>query len=528
MRWNRSCTACKRRKIKCSKGQPCTYCERLHIDCIYLELAPRSGSAQRMSPASSNHSRDTNSRFVRIEALLTSLDLRLRECERQQGTTGNTAGDGHDVLRHRIHTAGPQHASDAQTSPCNTSSGREEVTALEDNVPTAGLRGTSANPLERQDGGISMSSMLFQRSLRVRIEELHPDRSHAIALWRVYKASVDPLLKIFHVATIEPLLTTALDDLANTSIELHALMLSIYYAAGTSMRYSVTPETLPFDERRKRFSVYERGVLQALEEADVLRAPSVMTLQALTLYLTCAQIHGQMPYIWPMAGLLLRLGMKVGLHRANEDLIGIEGDTQKRLWAALIALDFESSLATENDLMIDVSMYDMQLVALLEASHTHDAAIAAAPLPTDAFVAMLFPYSRLRIIKCMLDQSRRSRDPSTGTRVLLDSEAMHELDLVLVAVEQRCLQPAVSATAIAQFTAVACRIIIARLKIKAVERTRSVSVSTRSDGAHSALHDTYESLQQVLRTDPRYNCWAWILDTAGTPEFAEPSSNAVN
>ncbi|KAH6867857.1 nuclear protein, partial [Thelonectria olida] len=56
-----SCNACRRRKIRCDREQPCSYCSKFRLPCIYVR-APQGG--KKLSET------DLISRFERIEASL--------------------------------------------------------------------------------------------------------------------------------------------------------------------------------------------------------------------------------------------------------------------------------------------------------------------------------------------------------------------------------------------------------------------------------------------------------------------------
>lgn len=77
--------------------------------------------------------------------------------------------------------------------------------------------------------------VLGYRSSDVDLRKLHPLPSQIPFIWQVYVENVDPLVKILHIPTMNPIIRKIRSDMDNLPPGLEALMFSIYYAAITSL-----------------------------------------------------------------------------------------------------------------------------------------------------------------------------------------------------------------------------------------------------------------------------------------------------
>lgn len=77
--------------------------------------------------------------------------------------------------------------------------------------------------------------VLGYRSSDVDLRKLHPLPSQIPFIWQVYVENVDPLVKILHIPTMNPIIRKIRSDMDNLPAGLEALMFSIYYAAITSL-----------------------------------------------------------------------------------------------------------------------------------------------------------------------------------------------------------------------------------------------------------------------------------------------------
>ena len=112
----------------------------------------------------------------------------------------------------------------------------------------------------------------------------HPSRSYSIQLWRVYLHNVDPLTRFLHIPTTEAALYRAVNNPSGIEHDLSALLFSIYLAAVTSLPSAEAAQLLNRPKEEALIS-YKRGLEQSLAAAQFLDSPTMLSLQAMAIYL---------------------------------------------------------------------------------------------------------------------------------------------------------------------------------------------------------------------------------------------------
>lgn len=116
------------------------------------------------------------------------------------------------------------------------------------------------------------------------ILSLYPSRWQATQLWQNYLNNVDSLVKILHVPTVQPKLFAAINKLKDTPHDMSALLFSIYFAAVTSLR-SPDVQIILGQDRQAALSAYQRGLEVSLHMGSFLDSPTIVSLQAVAIYL---------------------------------------------------------------------------------------------------------------------------------------------------------------------------------------------------------------------------------------------------
>jgi hypothetical protein len=194
----RSCVACRKRKIKCDRDQPCRYCSRLGLECVYLDVKPK----EREAPTD-----DLGSRLERIEALLEGLNIKV-----SNSSLGDDPPDNYN------HPPVPLNRRDSETSPhtkasrngklvsdhdedgryvtCSFWTGLDEADAkktyhsFESSVPTS-----ESTPIATTNSPGDGSTIEAEARSR-RLLQLHPTVDQIFALWQLYLENVDPIFKL--------------------------------------------------------------------------------------------------------------------------------------------------------------------------------------------------------------------------------------------------------------------------------------------------------------------------------------------
>ncbi|KIH86491.1 hypothetical protein SPBR_08136 [Sporothrix brasiliensis 5110] len=196
----------------------------------------------------------------------------------------------------------------------------------------------------------------------------HPPKRQAIQLWNEYLHSVEPMNKVLHVPTAEVCVFTAIHSPEKTDPAFESLLFSIYYATVTSYQPGAY-QTAFGEDKAVALDRYRAGMERALVQARFLEAPSLPTLQALTLFLRMSRAHSPGQSIWVLYGMVVRLAQSIGLHRdgANFNLTPFESEMRRRVWGHMIKQDDRAS----EDHGIDIDLADTD-VDIQEALNVND------------------------------------------------------------------------------------------------------------------------------------------------------------
>ncbi|KAJ9202018.1 transcriptional regulator family: Fungal Specific TF [Paecilomyces variotii] len=167
-----------------------------------------------------------------------------------------------------------------------------------------------------------------------------PSRRQAMLLWQSYRNNVDPLIKVLHIPTLEPVIFAAINDIKHAPPDVTALLFSIYFAAVTSLG---SPEThiIVGHDRQSALQTYQRGLEVSLHMASFLDLPTIRSLQAMSIYQMCRRNISGGRSGWTLNGLLIRAAQSIGLHRDGEHfkLSPFECEMRRRLWWQIISTD---------------------------------------------------------------------------------------------------------------------------------------------------------------------------------------------
>jgi hypothetical protein len=298
-----SCASCRQRKIKCDKVQPlCTPCVRVGIECVYPSRKPT-----RRAPRTRQS--ELLERISRLESIVGKADpAMLEELDRLSQPKGSGAQpinvQDDTIMASRD---GPLAQSEiAQTATADTAArylSSEFWNNLCDEV--VGIKQALEEPSDPEDvedeveeesnesyegplAGVVLdipSGYLFGNpSYHDKDKSSHPPRDMVLRLWAIYLRNVDPLMKILH----RPTLTNELQLFANSSTRSlsasqHARLFSIYFAAVTTLSEEDCLRQLG-RSKQELASNYRLNTEKALAAADYLSQPTLISLQALTIY----------------------------------------------------------------------------------------------------------------------------------------------------------------------------------------------------------------------------------------------------
>lgn len=200
-------------------------------------------------------------------------------------------------------------------------------------------------------------------STSVDMDALHPQEQQAREFWDTYKENVDPLVKVLHIPTFEPIFFDAVADLKKVSRGLEPLLFAIYYGGVTSSTPEVCLERWG-EDRNTLLERYSFGLEQALARANFLYCDEIVILQAFVVYLILLRRNDAARKIWTLTGLVVRIAQTLGVHRdgSHFKLPPFEIEMRRRLWWQVCILDARSSEDHGCDPTIVEAQFDTKMV----------------------------------------------------------------------------------------------------------------------------------------------------------------------
>ncbi|KAH8880811.1 hypothetical protein GQ53DRAFT_813046 [Thozetella sp. PMI_491] len=373
-RIERSCALCHRRKVRCDKKLPCATCTRMGVLCCYPS---GSSAAPRKEKATIS---DIASRLAQLERTIVAISSDAPLKAEASGSGSSDADTSKWVEDHPESAAAPNRApSDKAPFGMLVQNGNNDAShyvneillsrVLEEEreiqsvlatprgygpeTPEGDGRTPSA-PLSF--GLLSLASYPRPRQADFGADaSLHPRKWQAVRLLQVYVQNVDALSKIIHIPSAQVTIYAAIDDPENAAPDVRSLMFAIYFAAITTL----TPEeVMNILEQEKVASLdqFRNGLEISLAAADILDRPSVMSLQALALYLQNARAHTMGRPLWVVNGVAIRLAQSLGLHRdpSRFGLPPFEVEMRRRLWWHIVTHDCRA----QEDHGLDINCVD--------------------------------------------------------------------------------------------------------------------------------------------------------------------------
>ncbi|MCJ1381710.1 hypothetical protein MMC17_004821 [Xylographa soralifera] len=380
----RSCTTCRKRKVRCDKRHPCSNCHKAGIECIF----PRPGRAPRRSKKPPDS--ELLARLRRLEGVVQSLG---KGADGEDLASDENQRLNHDESEEPLYELGQPPGSKKRIEASDNSTGLEkemgrlfvgdgksryvsnsfwanlttEVAEMhniimdssdeEDDNPTPELNPSSSHSRQNH------TTFIFgYSSTMITLRILHPLKDQIPIYWELYKENVDPLIRLLHRPTVERLVLKAGQNLDRLDKATEALMFAIYLATVTSL----TPEqcqSLLQQDKEIAVQRYRFGAEQALARAGFLETNELMVLQAFTLFLVSARRYDDGRFVWTMTGLATRIANAMGIHRdgAQFGLDPFETEMRRRLWWQVCTLDIRASEDQNSDPTITEQSFDTKI-----------------------------------------------------------------------------------------------------------------------------------------------------------------------
>ena len=311
-----SCTLCRRRKVKCDRGVPCSNCARGGAECVpsILSQAPRGRQGGRKRRTD----RELLERIAKLEGLVKNVEGNSDEYETnprrmnsmppvhgKEGSLQDVVSDAYDQSNGssngatgiRNQTSGSGLDRYLGTSFWVTLS--EEINGLKDVLNDSSDeedeaedgKSSALSPEQQQLQQTSDSGFVLSSTNPVQSPDM-PSPLQLYTFCEIYLTNVDPVLKILHAPSLRKYLQEGAGELdcSPGPRGLEALKFAICYAATLSMSDGECSHRIG-ENRGILMAKYRAGTELALAKADFVNTVEMSTLQAMTIYLviTCFQ-----------------------------------------------------------------------------------------------------------------------------------------------------------------------------------------------------------------------------------------------
>lgn len=193
------------------------------------------------------------------------------------------------------------------------------------------------------------------------LDEFRPLPSQVPFLINTFSENVNYFAQLVHVPSLTKMMHGTRGSRLTPPNE--ALVFSIYYAAVTSMEDDDVLAN--FGSTKADLNLrYRLGFERALAMADFLNAPDLTLVQALAVFLCLARRHDSPRFVWMMAGLVIRMGQAIGLHRDGshfKHLSPFDVEMRRRVWWSLCNIDARASEDQGTDFTISIGSFDTKM-----------------------------------------------------------------------------------------------------------------------------------------------------------------------
>ncbi|PWY78313.1 hypothetical protein BO70DRAFT_430218 [Aspergillus heteromorphus CBS 117.55] len=371
-----SCEACRLRKVKCDKLNPCTNCQRLGTRCVPVERArlPRGRSGRLATERPADSDVNLKDRVSKLEGIIRDLARGGSQSSARAILSAAAASEGaaeQHQHQHQHQRESSRERSSEGENPRGEGAGRaqppdtylgssfwanllNEVPDVHPNErPGDGSSAESSHP-RNYHRLLSMASGVGESTNREQPGALHIH--HQLA--RIFVERVDPLCKILHRPSLKSFLVEGKPylDYEMGHLAPSALAYSIYYAASCSLSDEESMRVFGIS-KATMVARYQKEAESALARADFIITNDLTVLQAYVLFLLALRSQDQSRRMWTMLSLALRIAQALSLHIPNPPfpVRPFERQLRRRLWLAIGFLDIQASMDRASEPMMQAS-----------------------------------------------------------------------------------------------------------------------------------------------------------------------------
>ncbi|KAL4902012.1 hypothetical protein BDW74DRAFT_187023 [Aspergillus multicolor] len=441
-----SCVECRRRKIKCDRQRPCSYCVKVRINCKY--------------PASrrDNLNKETRDDVAVLESKVLALEKRLAEFEGH--VSGKDRTSSTLTARNRGDTA-------VQTRLFSQASGR--------------------NTLDGHSTSRTGPMTLVKAQAPIDMDVYRPPPQTVAVLWQIYLDVVDPVFKIFHVPSVQKLVTKAIRQREKLDLASECLLFVIYYAAIAALIPSACMSELG-EERSPLLRRYGL-VITARNDPDG-------------------------PDVYALTGLATGMALKMRLNQdpESEGYPPFECEMRRRLWWQLFTLDIRVAEDRCSEPCIVESSFNTRLPGNITDSNLHPA-MRRRPVSEAGRTEMLYSLVRFEgsyFARQMVFSARFKE--SNGYTHLSQEESCQAIELFRDRIEKQYLDYCDEGIPIDRVTVQSMRLVLDKLKLTVLDQPGMREAISREERKQRRQY-WMKILQgaEELRSDEAGAKWLWLF-----------------
>ncbi|KFZ07801.1 hypothetical protein V502_09747 [Pseudogymnoascus sp. VKM F-4520 (FW-2644)] len=465
-----SCLECRRRKIKCDRSLPCSYCVKVKVQCSY---PPPSVTSQ--NTESKTAGTDVVARIERIEQTLESFDQGLSQIRQiLQAKSSSPVGDrsyAHDIV-HQPHEIG-------------------------------------YGDIELHEG---LAWLYKEDELNSTFQPLHPPSELISFIWQTYLERVEPVLKIFHVPTVQKQIVDFIRDQGFLDPPTKCVLFAIHYASVITM----TAEECQagFNEgKHELLKRYRIGVENSLSKAKLRESMDMTVLQAFAIYLITGRHDDKGPDVRASIGTAIGIAFKIGLHcdGAALGMTPFQVEMRRRLWWQIYILDIRIAEDRGVDPLILDSWFNTRLPSNVN-DVSLDFEMQEPPPTTQGRTEMLFTLLRLEVSNFSRRVVFSDRFCSDNSYPILSaSQKCKAIDLFKERVEMQYLSHCDKGIPIDFITAASSRLILVKLKLTLSKPRERQDQAVLIQKNFRMICVEVLQLARTLRSYEKCRQWLWIF-----------------
>ncbi|KAH9910114.1 fungal-specific transcription factor domain-containing protein [Xylariomycetidae sp. FL2044] len=322
-----ACVLCQNRKIKCDRNSPCANCIKANVTCTPSTPAP---ARKRRRP-----NQDLQQRLARCEELLS--EYATAKPETPTSIAPNQDDSWKALGKLVIDDGGPKFMDSYLWANIH-----DELSAMREIIEDEDkdTLDESSTPADNPQSPDLNAGLILSITPDTNLEDLHPQPAHVFRLWQTFLERVNPLTKVIHVPSVQPMLVEAATGRANIPKNAEALLFSIYLMAAVALSEEECLDRLGYS-KDVAYARFSKGVRTSLMRIGMFKNYNIIVLQALVLLLFSLSGRYDRHGAWILNGVVVRIAQKMGLHRDGEflGLSPFDTEMRRRIWWQIVLLD---------------------------------------------------------------------------------------------------------------------------------------------------------------------------------------------